>query len=528
MITLPQAGLDADVPKDGPLTVAVLAAIVGAGGLEEVSVRRVLGATGAMPRYMTLEAARAATELDHTLPGWAIDRIRSHWDGPVPSSAQGSADMAIDCPDVPDAPPEFGEIANSRDLEPTALPPPSDVEDESNDDAEEPQEEDEEEPGKVAAKSHIAVAAPFSNPLTKLMKSILGGQSKSEDGGGGDTGVRSKVAPDALASKQAQVVRGTPPKRRAKTPTAIGHHYPEWDRNQSAYRPDWCRVVQYEPAARSDSDADGEVHLHERALTRNLARIMASYERHDRQRAGDALDLAALVDFEVSRCAGRSPDGRVYRERRKTATDVGVLVLLDCSGSEAEESGGERVWDRQRRLAGAILESLDKAGARSAAHGFNSLGRQVRMLRIKGFNEPLGPATEQRLLNLEPAGFTRMGAALRHATATLVRSAGTPRRLLLVISDGLPYDNDYEDLYAQSDTNKALEEAAAAGIACVCLAIGSTTSAEGLRGAWGNATYVRLPEGQLWAKPIGPAIENALWSATRTQHTTTETEKTPA
>jgi nitric oxide reductase activation protein len=218
----------------------------------------------------------------------------------------------------------------------------------------------------------------------------------------------------------------------------------------------------------------------------------------------------------------------VYQHRRKTATDVSVLVLLDCSGSEAESSGGERIWDRQRRAAGAILESLEQVGARSAAYGFNSHGRQVRMLRVKDFTEPLGPRAKQRLMSLEPAGFTRMGGALRHATALLVRGAGTPRKLLLVISDGLPYDDEYEDLYAQGDTRKALEEATTAGIGCACFAIGTTTSPESLERVWGSATYTRLPDGRQWARPIGPAIETALWSATGVQRTTPRLERATA
>ena len=150
------------------------------------------------------------------------------------------------------------------------------------------------------------------------------------------------------------------------------------------------------------------------------------------------------------------------------------------------------------------------------------------MLRVKGFNEPLGPASARRLMSLEPAGFTRMGAALRDATSTLIRTAGTPRKLLVVISDGLPYDDDYEDLYAQSDTDKALEEASAAGVGCVCLAVGSATSLESLERAWGSASFAQLPAGRRWADPIGPAVERALWSATRMHSTAIGSEKATA
>jgi nitric oxide reductase NorD protein len=64
---------------------------------------------------------------------------------------------------------------------------------------------------------------------------------------------------------------------------------------------------------------------------------------------------------------------------------------------------------------------------------------------------------------VRPGYYTRMGAAIRHAT---VRLAARPerQRLLLLLTDGKPNDLDvYEGRYGLEDTRHALKEARSAG-----------------------------------------------------------------
>ena len=72
---------------------------------------------------------------------------------------------------------------------------------------------------------------------------------------------------------------------------------------------------------------------------------------------------------------------------------------------------------------------------------------------------------------MEPDGFTRMGAAIRHAVRKL-RGHESKTKLLLLLSDGRPFDIDYgqqygegaELAYAQHDTREALAEAQRQGV----------------------------------------------------------------
>ncbi|HRY99167.1 MAG TPA: VWA domain-containing protein, partial [Bacteroidales bacterium] len=64
-----------------------------------------------------------------------------------------------------------------------------------------------------------------------------------------------------------------------------------------------------------------------------------------------------------------------------------------------------------------------------------------------------------RIGAMEPHGYTRIGAALRHATALLDRRE-TRDKWVILISDGKPNDYDkYEGKYGINDVRQALREA---------------------------------------------------------------------
>jgi nitric oxide reductase NorD protein len=83
----------------------------------------------------------------------------------------------------------------------------------------------------------------------------------------------------------------------------------------------------------------------------------------------------------------------------------------------------------------------------------------VRLPTIKAFEEPVSAAVRRRVAALEPDGYTRAGAAIRHAS-TLLGAQRTRYRLLLMLSDGKPNDVDeYEGRYGIEDTRQAIAEA---------------------------------------------------------------------
>jgi nitric oxide reductase NorD protein len=90
---------------------------------------------------------------------------------------------------------------------------------------------------------------------------------------------------------------------------------------------------------------------------------------------------------------------------------------------------------------------------------------------VKGFEERVGPEVRRRVATLEPDGYTRLGAAVRHATALLARETAR-YRLLLVLSDGKPNDVDlYGGRYGIEDTRCAAAEARRRGLVPFCLTV---------------------------------------------------------
>jgi nitric oxide reductase activation protein len=171
------------------------------------------------------------------------------------------------------------------------------------------------------------------------------------------------------------------------------------------------------------------------------------------------------------------------------------LILVDASGSASEtDPEGLSVHEHQRRAAATLAATLEELGDRVAVYGFRSHGRgAVHLLALKRFAQRFGAGGRARLNQLKPAGYTRLGAGIRHAGEILKEEAGTPHRLLLVLSDGFPYDDGYESRYAEADAHKALEELRAAGIACLCLSIGGSTPADALQRVFGSASHANAP-----------------------------------
>ncbi|MHB1247423.1 MAG: VWA domain-containing protein, partial [Sulfuriferula sp.] len=85
--------------------------------------------------------------------------------------------------------------------------------------------------------------------------------------------------------------------------------------------------------------------------------------------------------------------------------------------------------------------------------------------------EPYDEAVRGRISGISPAYYTRMGAAIRHATEILGRQKAR-ERLLLLLTDGKPNDADhYEGRYGIEDTRKALIAARQQGLRPFCVTV---------------------------------------------------------
>src|SRR5579884_66895 len=177
-------------------------------------------------------------------------------------------------------------------------------------------------------------------------------------------------------------------------------------------------------------------------MRRPLARLGLGLDRCHRQAQGDDIDIDAAVEARVELMAGSAPDEAVYLDSIRRRRDLAVLLLLDVSGSVAEPGAfGQTVHLQQRAAAAALTCALHDLGDRVALYAFHSQGRSaVHLMPVKRFDDDLDALVMRRLAGLTPGAYSRLGAAIRHGIAVLERRGGTPRRLLVVVSDGLAYD----------------------------------------------------------------------------------------
>ena len=255
------------------------------------------------------------------------------------------------------------------------------------------------------------------------------------------------------------------------------YRYPEWDAEKGDYRADWCTVRcrdirEGDPAFVADtlSRYRGEVHL----IRRQFERLRPTrVQRFFKQQEGDELDLDALVDALADREAGAPMTDKVFVRRDKKQRDVAVVFLLDMSDStDRIVSDGQRIIDVEKQGLVLLLEAVGRIDDRCAVMGFASRGRhRVDVFRIKHFHEQFTSEVAARISGVEPLGYTRLGAALRHAAEHLAGvEAGT--RLLVLLSDGRPYDLTYGDMrYAMEDTRVALSEIRRAGMEAFCITV---------------------------------------------------------
>jgi hypothetical protein len=312
--------------------------------------------------------------------------------------------------------------------------------------------------------------------------------------------------PEPIAHEHGEVPRWEVPH---VPPVSVGggnvFRYPEWDAVRGAYRANWCRVVE-EPLAPAEFTPYGRQVLDAHRGT--VTRLLREWTRLPREgltlaRAlpdGDEIDLEAAIDLRASLRAGSpAANSNVYTRKVPVGRDVVCGVLVDVSMSTAdhiEPSPDEpfsvdetamrlygrpyrTVLDHQRETTLLMAEIMERVSDLSLIWSFSSTGRNlVRLQRVKGVRDRAGTATASRLQRLRPLDATRMGAAVRHATAQL-RRTDARSKFLMVISDGLPYDEDYgaeygprKDDYAISDTVRAFDEAEAAGVRSVLFLTG--------------------------------------------------------
>jgi hypothetical protein len=258
-----------------------------------------------------------------------------------------------------------------------------------------------------------------------------------------------------------------------------GIPYPEWDYRESRYKRNWSWVQEKRLGESNMAETHRLMRQYAVALKRLKKAIQSQKPTRtaplSQQLDGDDMDLNAVVSYVAERRAGQSPHPAIYKRREIRQREVAVTLLADMSTSIMQHlpDGGGRLVDRIR--AGVLLfaESMEEVGDAYSIAGFCSKYRDnVSYYTMKNFDEVMSDDIRAQIGGLTGRLATRMGAAIRHATAGF-EGVESRRRLLLLLSDGRPedYDDGGDRRYLHEDTRMAVKEAVAKGIHPFCVTV---------------------------------------------------------
>jgi len=240
-------------------------------------------------------------------------------------------------------------------------------------------------------------------------------------------------------------------------PLGEGQAFAEWDFKRNLLRP--AHALVQETQARVGTPFQPAPAL------RTIARQM-------RRR----IDIDAWISLQADNLGAHhrgSDTPAVYARRVSADRSLATWLLADLSQStDAYANDHMRVIDVIRDAVYVFGEALHAVGDPFAVWGFSSVRRSnVRLQKIKGMDERWDAAARDRVGAIKPGFYTRMGAAIRHATHHLQYSPQRCR-LLLLLTDGKPNDMDeYEGRYGLEDTRHAILEAREAGVTPFCVTI---------------------------------------------------------
>jgi nitric oxide reductase NorD protein len=289
--------------------------------------------------------------------------------------------------------------------------------------------------------------------------------------------------------------------------------YDEWDFRADDYKPRWC-IVRQKLMAEGDPNYFGLTLHNYGSLVGQIRRqfelmVPEMFRKVTRLEDGEEIDIDDVIEFMIDVRTGAAPSDKFYWRRNKVQRDVAVAFLLDTSASTAEAIDEAKkspddtdapddpveymVWLRTRRGEAArrtykriidvekeaivlLINALEAIGDTYGIFGFSGYGREnVEFYTIKDLGETFSDKVKRRIDRIAPLHATRMGPAIRHATAKLDKQEARTK-LLFLISDGRPQDRGYsregvEKEYAVHDTKMALNEAKQKAINAFCLTV---------------------------------------------------------
>ncbi len=262
------------------------------------------------------------------------------------------------------------------------------------------------------------------------------------------------------------------PDMREIYPLGKGHFIDEWDYKKESYLKNYVCIKPQITINVIPIELPVKLKKQVRKIQNALDILALERIKNDRLPYGDELNLDTWIEYKGHQNKSLHHQN-FYSTFEKKTRDISTLILADVSlSTEGGITQELRIIDVIKDGLMVFSEALEKLKDRFAIYSFSSLqNKKVYFTIIKNFKEQYNELIRGRIDAMQPFYYTRLGAAIRES-AKILEKQSAKNKLLLIISDGKPNDEDrYDGRYGLEDTKKAIEEVKKKGIIPFCITI---------------------------------------------------------
>ncbi len=285
-------------------------------------------------------------------------------------------------------------------------------------------------------------------------------------------------------------------------PLGKGHFIDEWDYLKSEYLVKYVRILPQVTTNVIPIELPCRLKKTVHKIHRELDLLQLNRIKNDNLPYGDEINMDSWIEYQSHQNKSMYHQ-KFYTTFEKKTRDMATLILADISlSTEGGITQEVRIIDVIKDSLMVFSEALEKLQDKFAIYTFSSLqNKKVYFNIIKNFKDTYNTLIRGRIDAIKPQYYTRMGAAIRES-AKILDKQESANKLLLIISDGKPNDEDrYDGRYGIEDTKKALEEVKQKGITPFCITV-DLDAKEYLGYLFGRNGYAVVRDGQKLPKVL--------------------------
>jgi len=279
-------------------------------------------------------------------------------------------------------------------------------------------------------------------------------------------------------------------------PIGKGHYIDEWDYHKNEYLINYVRILPQVNTNIVPIELPSRLKKTVRKIQAELDLLKLDRIKNDNLPYGDEINIDSWIEYSSHQNKSMHHQ-KFYTTFEKKTRDMATLILADVSlSTESGITQDVRIIDVIKDSLMVFSEALNKLQDKFAIYTFSSLqNKKVYFSIVKNFKNVYDNLIRGRIDSIKPEYYTRMGAAIRESAKILDKQNNT-NKLLLIISDGKPNDEDrYDGRYGIEDTKKAILEVKKKGITPFCITV-DLDSKEYLSYLFGRDGFAVVRDGQ--------------------------------